>query len=58
MICPLCEKGEFIVVRTVTDRSMVIRYRACNNPTCGYRAKTGEDATIDSSIRKPEPKEY
>lgn len=58
MICPLCEKGEFIVVRTVTERSMVIRYRACNNPTCGYRAKTSEDAAVDSSIRKQVSKEY
>lgn len=57
MICPLCEKGEFVVVRTVTYRSMVIRYRVCNNTTCGYRAKTGEDATIDSSIRKHKLKE-
>jgi len=58
MICPACGKGAFVVKRTVTECSVVIRYRACSNPVCGYRAKTDEDATIDSSIRKPEAKQY
>lgn len=57
MICPRCHKGKFVVVRTMTNRSMVIRYRACNNPTCGYRAKTDEDADVSSSIRKYDAKE-
>lgn len=46
MICPACKKSEFIVVRTITEGSVVIRYRACE---CGYRAKTVESAELVSS---------
>lgn len=42
MICPSCKKHEFLVVRTITEGPVVIRYRACE---CGFRKKTIEDAS-------------
>jgi len=55
MICPMCKKlkrdepGEFLVAHTDTQDSSVMRYRVCNHPLCGYRAKTVEDASLSST---------
>lgn len=55
MICPACKKGEFVVVRTLTEGFVVVRYRACQ---CGYRGKTVEVAELVSNTgNDPLPKE-